>query len=155
MVADQFGAILQELSQAMQIDELHSDRNNSCKIKLQSGVEIQLEIDRSGNFLIVGTDLGEVPPGKYRENIFREALKANDLPPPLNGILSYSKATNHMVLFQKVHVKDLNGEKVAGLIPPFLEKAKAWSEALVRGEIPSITQVYSSDRRSSGMFGLR
>lgn len=155
MVSDQFGAILQELSRSMQLSELHSDSNSSCRLKLKEGLEIQLEIDRSGNFLIIGADLGEVPPGKYRENIFREALKANDLPPPINGILAYSRATNHMILFEKLHVKDLNGEKVSAEIPLFVAKAKTWAEALERGEIPTINQVYSSERRSSGMFGLR
>jgi hypothetical protein len=154
MISGQFETILQELAQAFHISELHPDSNNSCKLKLKAGIEIQLELDRSGNFLIIGTDLGEVPVGRYRESLFREALKCNDLPAPNCGILAYSRATNHLVLFEKLFIKDLNGDKVFAEITPLVEKAKAWSEAMLKGELPVVSQVYSSEHRSSGMFGL-
>ena len=60
-----------------------------------------------------------------------------------------------MVLFEKLYIKDLNGDKVFDEITPLVEKAKAWTEAMQKGELPVINQVYSSEHRSSGMFGLR
>src|SRR5262245_58766423 len=99
MVTDLFGALLQELGDSLEKADLHPDRNNSCLIRMKGGQEIQFELDRSSQFLIVGADLGAVPPGKYRENLFREALKANDMPHPIHGILAYSKKTDHLVLF--------------------------------------------------------
>jgi hypothetical protein len=154
MVTDMFGSLLQELGVLLEAIDLHSDRNNSCLIRLKSGLEIQLEIDRSGTFLVLGTDLGTVAPGRYRENLFREALKANDLPYPLHGVLAYSKKSDHLVLFEKLYLKELNGEKIAAEITPFADKAMTWKNAVAQNDIPAINQAYSSSTRSGGMFGL-
>lgn len=153
MVTDLFGALLQELSHSLGVSKLEPDANNSCLLKLKSGLIIQIELDRIGQSLIIGADLGPIPPGKYRENLFREALKANDQPHPLHGILSYSKKSDHLVLYQKIHIKDLNGEKIAAEITPFAEKAFTWSEALLRGDIPVLNQAFTS-HRPGGLFGL-
>ena len=45
MVTDQLGAILQEIARALKIPELHPDGNNSCRIKLKEGIEIQIELE--------------------------------------------------------------------------------------------------------------
>lgn len=154
MVTDLFGSLLQELGKILEIPDLHPDRNNSCLIKLKSGLSIQLEFDRSGQFLILGSDLGTVPPGRYRENLFREALKANDLPYPNHGTLAYSKKSDHLIIFEKMAAADMTGEKIAAEIMPFSEKALVWKEALQKGDVPIINQGYSS-QKSAGMFGLK
>lgn len=154
MVTDLFGSLLQELGTILQIPDLHPDRNNTCLIKLKNGINIQLEFDRSGRFLLLGTDLGIVPPGKYRENLFREALKANDLPFPTHGTLAYSKKSDCLVMFEKITSTDLTGEKIAAELIPFSEKAIVWKDALQKNDIPMITQGYSP-LKSTGMFGLR
>ena len=155
MVTDLFGAILQELGKSMGDIPLQPDQNNSCLIKLKDSPSIQLELDRSGNFIVLGCNLGTVPAGKYRENLFREALKANDLPPPLNGVLGFSQKTGHLILFEKINVQQLNGEKIAAEITPFMEKAKRWAEALKNNDIPVVNQAYTSGGMNNGMFGLR
>lgn len=153
MVTNVFGILLQELGKQMDNIELVPDSNNSCLIHLKEGINIQLEIDKTGLFLILGADLGEVPPGKYRENLFREALKANDLPHPINGTLAFSKKSEHLVLFDKISIEGLQGEHIATHIQPFTQKAILWAEALKRGDIP-ISGV-SSAQKGSGIFGLR
>lgn len=154
MVTDLLGALLQELGKSLKVADLHPDSNNSCLIKLTNGQQIQVELDRSAEFLILGADLGTVPPGKYRENLFKEALKANDLPHPIHGILAFSKKTEHLVIYERIPIRDLTGEKIAEEITPFTEKALVWENALKRGEVPSIAQFKTSDK-GSGMFGLR
>lgn len=153
MITDLFGTLLQELSRALKIPTLQPDRNNSCLLRLNSGLIIQIELDRGGQSLIIGADLGAIPPGKYRENLFREALRANDLPHPLHGILCYSKKSDHLVLYQKIGLKDLTGEKIAAEITPFAEKAFKWSEALLHNDIPTVNQTFTS-QKPGGMFGL-
>lgn len=153
MVTDVLGVLLQELGRSLEIDNLHPDGNNSCLIRLKSGLIIQVELDKGGQSLIIGADLGTVPPGKYRENLFKEALKANNLPHPLHGILCYSRKSDHLVIYQKIPLKDLTGEKIAAEITPFSEKAFTWSEALLRGDIPAINQMFTS-QKPGGMFGL-
>lgn len=154
MVTDLFGSLLQELGKILEIADLHPDRNNSCLINLKTGISIQLEFDKGGQFLVLGADLGTVPPGKYRENLFREALKSNDLPYPNHGTLAYSKKSDHLILFEKISSVDLTGEKIAAELTPFSEKAITWRDALQKNDIPNISQGYSP-QRSGGMFGLR
>jgi hypothetical protein len=154
MVTDFLGVMLQEMGTNLEIPDLHPDRNNTCQIRLKSGLDIQIELDKSGQFIVLGADLGTVPPGKYRENLFREALKANDMPYPNHGTLAYSKKSDHLVLFERMNIKDLNGEKVAVEITPFSEKALIWKDALQRGDIPPLNQSYMA-QSSGGMFGLR
>lgn len=151
MVKELFESLLEELSQTMKIANLHPDRNHSCQIHLPNGLDIQIEIDSMGREVIIGCDLGPVQQGRYRENVFREALKANAMPAPRHGILAYSNKTEHMILFEPLPVKDLTGEKIADAIAPFTEKALLWKGSLERGEVPAVV----SGRSSGGLFGLK
>jgi len=156
MVTDLFGTLLQELGPAIEASELHPDRNNSCLITLVSGIQIQLELDKSGQFLVLGCDLGPIQEQvKYRENLFREALKSNEQPHPNHGLLAYSKKTDHLVLFEKINIRELTGDKIAAEITPFTEKAAVWSDAIKRGDVPMISQGFTTGGRGPGMFGLR
>lgn len=152
MVTDLFGSFLQDLGRIFELPDLRPDGNNSCLITLKNGVKVQLEMDRANEFLIVGIDIGVVPPGRYKENVFREALKANGLPPPLQGIFAYSTKTEHLVIFERFRGRELNADRISEFIQKLSEKALQWRSAIERGEIPTIEQTRSS---SSGMFGLR
>lgn len=152
MVVDVYTAILQELGKNLGV-ELHSDQNNSCLLKLKEGVKLQIELDRTGEALILGSDLGEVPAGSYRENLFREALRANGMANPRYGTLAYSQQKDHLVLFASLPLKDLTGDKVFAFLSPFAIKAKVWKDAIERGEVPVI-QASGSGGIPSGLFGL-
>lgn len=154
MITDSLGALLQELGKALKIPDLHPDRNNSCLISLPNGLKVQIELDKSGSCITIGTDIGFVPPGRYRENVFREALKANGQPyPQRNGILAYSRQADRLVLFEMLSLKDLTGEKIASALALLNEKALIWKEALARGDVPVVSS--SGTSRPMGMFGMR
>lgn len=154
MVTDFFGVFLKDLGAILGIPELQPDANNTCLIKFKENILVQMELDRHGQFFIVGTNLGEVPIGRYRENLFTEALKANGLPYPHYGTFAFSKQANQLILFKMFPQKDLNPTKVAEFIPPFVEKAKTWKEAIARGDVPIISAA-SPTGKTFGMFGLR
>jgi len=154
MVTTQLGAILQELGKStlIPIKDLRPDRNNSCLVRLKGGFEIQLELDRTGQSLVIGCDLGSIPPGKYRENLFREALKSNGLPHPRFGTFAYSKQTDHLVLFDTLNAKDLSGENVAEYLVHFVDKLIIWRNAIDGSNIPTISSIRTS--KLGGIFGL-
>lgn len=152
MVTDFFGSMLQELAKALQLAKLEPDTHNSCTIKFKGGLHLQLEIDRSEMNLIIAADLDTIPAGKFREDVFREALRSNGLPPPNVGIFAYSKQTDHLVLFEMHPIKDLNGIRVAELLSPLIDKARIWKEAISRGEIPH--GISSKAQAGGGIFGL-
>lgn len=151
MVKEVFEVLLQEVGEAMHIPDLHPDRYHTCLINFPDGMQIQLDMDSYGQGVILGCDLGPIPSGRYRINYFREALKANTQPYPIHGILSYSRKTDHVILFETLPLKDLTGDKIADALEPFKEKALHWKECLTKGDIPTVSNVHTS----SGMFGLR
>lgn len=155
MVTDLFGSLLQELGQVMGIPDLHPDRHNACLIKFPDGLEVQMELDGQGLELTMASNLGVLPPGKYRENVFREAMRANGMPLPLMGVFAYSKKADSLVLFQRVPTKDLSGDKINTALLPFLEKARYWKETITNNEIPQVSSVYTSTGRPGGIFGLK
>ncbi|MEX1012382.1 MAG: CesT family type III secretion system chaperone [Waddliaceae bacterium] len=154
MVANFYEALLTELSEALEIEKLIPDENNSCLIRFKNGLEIQIEPQVNGESLVISAPLGEVPPGKYREDVFREALKANATPYPRQGTFGYSLDTNQLILFKLMPFKDLTGDKVAAYLNPFMEKAIKWREMLEKGEVPHIIVNHKSKSSSPfGMFG--
>lgn len=151
MVVDLYESILQDLSRILSIPPLHPDGNNSCLIILMNGLQIQLEMDKQNDFLYFGSDLGTLPEGRYRENLFREALKANALPLPRYGAFAFSSKTGHLIFFERFRARELNSSRISDFIGHFSEKAFQWKEAITRGEVP-VVQV---QRPTSSMFGLR
>jgi hypothetical protein len=156
MVGNLFESLLQELGKAMNISDLHADANNSCLIAFENGIEIQVEPYDRDDFLLIVCDLGEVPPGRFREDVFREALKANGLPSPRHGTFAYSEQSNHLILFGMLSFRELNGERIASFLYPFMEKADAWKKTLEHGDVPlANTMTTSRTSGPAGLFGLR
>ena len=152
MVKDVFDTLLEEVGRSLEIPDLHPDSHHSCLIKLINGVSVQIEMDSQLQFITLGSDLGSLPTGKYRENVFREALKTNaQSGGVLHGVLAFSNKTDHLVLFKQMPMQDLTGEKIADEIAPFSEKALHWKNALEHGEVPVVSNIHTS----AGMFGLR
>lgn len=154
MVTDLFGSLLQEIGHYFNIN-LQPDHNNSCLVRLPNGLSIQMEIDKKGEYFIIGSDLGPVPTGRYRENLFKQALRANGMPAPRNGTFAYSKQKDHLLLVEMLPLKGLNGEKINAILKPFSEKAASWKTAITQGDIPIVEAANSSHGNLTGMFGLK
>jgi len=153
MVSDLYETLLGELAKSLDISELRPDQNNTCLIKFQSGVEIQIEPFDKEEQLLVVCDLGHIAPGRYREDVFREALKANGQPWPRYGTFAYSDQSDHLLLYKLMPLKDLNGEKIGSYLSPYLEKAEKWKESLEKGEVPVVATFTTSQSNPMGMFG--
>lgn len=151
MTAGLYESILKEFSSTLKIEPLEPDENNTCLIRFANKVEVYLEMDKRGENLIVGANLGELPTGRYRENLFRLALSSNTVPFPRYGNFAFSNAANSLVLFETLPAKELRGDQVAEFIAPFVQKAALWKQAIEKSEIPTV----SLPGGSSGMFGLK
>ncbi len=156
MVKEQFSTILEDLGKIMNM-KLAPDRNNACQIQAANGLMVHMEPDSAGERIMFVSDLGVPPPGRYRENLFREALKANGLPLPRQGIFAYSKKKDSLVLFDSLFLDDLTGQLVADFLKPFMQKAELWRASIPKGEVPSFTSnelSFGTSPGGSGMFGL-
>ena len=119
---------------------------------------MQLEVDSRGENVVIAADLGQVNQGRFRENLFREALKSNGLPPPRNGIFAYGKKTESLVLCDKLSLEEISGQKLADFLLNFTQKAELWKNGIVRGEVPSFMGNELSFGQTAagpgGLFGL-
>ncbi|MEC7838933.1 MAG: CesT family type III secretion system chaperone [Chlamydiota bacterium] len=153
MITDEFGALLDELGKALDIPNLTPDDNDSCLLKIEGNILVQLEMDKSSDCLLLGIDLGVLPLGRYREDLFEAALKSNSKPPPLLGIFGFSKKEDHLVIFDKLWTVNLSGERIADHLALMVKKAKIWKEAIEHSEVPVIDEITTSDHVN--IFGLK
>ena len=149
MVGDLFSHLLEELGTALKI-KLQPDKNNACVLKFNNGIEVQIEPAHRGKQIIIATELGQLSQGRFRENIFREALKSNGLPPPRNGIFAYSKKNESLVLYDWLFIEHVTGELLAQYLQQFTQKALLWKDSIARGEVPS----FMSNELSFGPGGI-
>jgi Tir chaperone family protein CesT len=129
----QFQELLAELGRVFHL-ELRIDQSSACSILVAPQLVIQLQLDSSQERLFLFCKIAEIPPGKFRENILMEGLKANALPDPLPGILAYLAQTNHLVLYQNYPLAILNGERLASFFTNFAKMADNWQKALLSGQ---------------------
>jgi hypothetical protein len=120
-----FEQLLQTLGKIFHL-KLRVDSLNACSIQIHKGLTVQLQPDISLENLWIFAKLPEVPPGKYGENLLKEALKANGKPDPRGAIFGYIHSTQQLALYQKYPMNLLNGERLAGAIGSFVELAKEW-----------------------------
>ena len=159
MVSDRFSILIDDLGKALKI-KLAPDSNQACMIQFPDGIEVRIDPDTLGETIYIWSDLGPIPTaGKYRENVFREALKANGLPPPKLGIFGFNPKTESLLLCEQTTIYDLTAVRLAELIQSFALKAKIWKEGIIRGDVPSFraSEMSQSGSRGggSGIFGLR
>lgn len=152
MVAGLYEGLLEELGRALGLT-LFPDENHSCMIRMpKTKLEVQIEMDHSGKRMMLGTYIGQLPPGRYRELVFAEALRMNGMPPPHVGVFAYSNKMDQLVMFRWIDLHDMSGEKIAKLLKPFAERGAQWRDAIAAGQVPVIEGL--SLHEHSGMFGL-
>lgn len=129
---DKFQQLLWDLGEHIDL-ALHVDKNGACNLMLDNNLEIQMQMDKHGEKLLVCAFLGEVPPGRFRENVFKDALKVNGHYRPFGSLAFYEKR-NKLILQQFFPVETLNGEKLFQHLELFIEEAEEWREALASGK---------------------
>ena len=154
MIGDKWANLLEELGKVLKTS-LKPDKLNCCLLKFKTGTQVQMELDSRGENIHIAASLGELPQGRYRENVMKEALKANGLPPPQKGIFAYGKKTESLLLFDELSLNELSGDKLADYLSGFVQKADLWRETITRGEVPSFMGTEATfTGKAGGLFGL-
>lgn len=153
MVLDFYGTLLQELGDILGIT-LKPDRLNSCLLKYKTGTEVQIEMDRQDDKLILASYFQAPQKGRLREDFFREALRSNNNRATNQiGFFAYSRKADKMVFFIELPVKDLRGSHIADRLPTFVGKVEQWAQAIANGDQPPSSGGMATQRKT-GMFGL-
>lgn len=131
-----FEDLIRELGNVMEVS-LHVDAHQSCLLHFPTkNVSVQIDLDTRGDRILIGTQLGQVPPGTYREQMLFKAMQINGRLLIPHGILAYSEKNDALILFQFLLLPALNGVKIHHFLQGFTNHARVWNEAIQRGEIP-------------------
>jgi hypothetical protein len=157
MVAGAFESLLEELGSALNIKGLSLDSSNTCLIRFPSGLEVYIEPStRASEDVLIYTKVGKLSVGRFREDVLREALKANGYPYPRYGTFAFSENNEQLVLFQYYPMKNITGDRIADFLTIFMKRALAWKEQIDGNQIPlasTIETTGASAGRSRGFFG--
>lgn len=120
---------------------LHPDSHQSCLIHFtRFNINVQIDLDSSGDQILIGCELGDVPLGAFRERVFLQALRVNGLTDGPRGTLAFSEKKNQLILFYYLSLSTTSGVKLYNFLKIFTEHAQAWRVALERGELPTIEE---------------
>ncbi|MEM8727224.1 MAG: CesT family type III secretion system chaperone [Chlamydiota bacterium] len=128
---DKFQQLLWDLGELIELP-LHSDKNRACNLLLDENLEIQIQMDKNEENLLICAFLGEISPGKFRENVLKDALKVNGQYCPF-GSLAFYERKNMLLLHQFLAAEKLNGETLVARLEAFIEEAEEWRQALANG----------------------
>lgn len=73
------------------------------------------------------------PPGRFRENILKDALKSNDLLDRNRSILAYLGKENKLILFEYIPAHALTIETLEKHISKIVARAEKWKKAIDSG----------------------
>lgn len=127
-----FANLLIELGNIFDCD-LELDANQSCAILYDDRINIQLELNDYETDLIIGSSLFDIPPGRFREEVLKTALKANFIFPRV-GTLGYSESFNQLALFELLPLDNLSGTDIADYLMKFVEEIDLWKKAIANGK---------------------
>lgn len=151
----EFNTLLDSVGKILQIP-LKADENQCCMIEFyKENIILQIELEQGTDNLIIAGNIAKIPPGMYKQNLFEQALKANNLDFPRGGILAFSPKIEQLVLFIKVPAINITPNHVVGVLNGFKEKFLRWKEAIEKNETPQLVGYFPTKGTSSGMFGLR
>ncbi len=134
-----FEELLKELSRQIGLD-LHPDQHGICCLKVDEDLRIQIEPDSQKGRLLIGSFIGELMPGRFREEVLKEALKANALILPEGkpggmpgGTLAFHQHNNQLFLFHYVAQEGLDGPKLVQALAQFTNYAMLWHNSIKNG----------------------
>ena len=103
-------------------------------------------------YILLLAELGNIPPGAYRERLFKAVLIENFDRMPLDAIFSYSVPQDTMITYLYIPIDNLTVDDLRNQIDLFNKKSLMWKDSISRSEIPASAKEAPSG--PVGMFGL-
>lgn len=131
-MAANFKEILTELGINLDLF-LTPDNDKICTLKIDDKLIMQLELDESESYILLGSFICDIPPGKFRENVFVNTLKANGQI-PLDSIFAFNEPTAKLALFSYIPLATVNLISLKSRLETFIDKAIKWKDAIEGGQ---------------------
>lgn len=136
-------------------EDLKANANNACSLLINQTLKVQIEFDAPLERILLISLITELPPGKFRENILKDGLKANYLAEEKIGTLSYVERENCLVLFHYIYNSPITKEILHENLIKFTERAMAWHKAIESGRSsPDMGEIPQTFEKKGSMFGF-
>lgn len=117
---------------------LKPDALRSVRLRIFDDFHVQIEQDKTLKNILFGCELGTIPAGSYRKNIFTQAMIINGFHNEYRGTLAFSKKKESLILFQFLPIKNMEADRLYEYFRQFIDHAKIWITALREGAVPQI-----------------
>ena len=144
---DRFQQLLYDLSEILEIP-LYADQMQRCRLSINELIEVQMEYNSASEKVLMASFCCEIPPGKFRENVLKEALKANSLFPRI-GSYGYSPMKNKLALFEYISLEGMHRDKFADLLAQFCDRVERTKRAVETNNLPLLLEVQSQFDRTA------
>jgi hypothetical protein len=147
---DAFAQLLSDLG-ALLDTPLAPDKRGACRLNIEDTLHVQLESDANRERLLLWCFIAEIPPGKFRENVLRDALKSNA--DTSTGTFGFSERNNQLLLFSYLNFSSLHAKAMLEFLHVFIAKAHAWQQAIATGQTYSLLP--ENTQKSLSPFDLK
>jgi len=127
-----FDDILHHLGALLGIP-LVEDVHHSCCLYVANSLRIFLEFEESRHRLLLGSLLGNIQAGAFRESVLKHCLKENGKFPRI-ATFGFSQKHNEIALFQYLERSQFQHE-LALRTEQFVIYALKWKEAIEKGAV--------------------
>ncbi|MBN1914699.1 MAG: CesT family type III secretion system chaperone [Parachlamydiales bacterium] len=144
-----FAHIIEDLASMLRMP-LHIDALGSCSLIFYQKILVQFQLDKTGKKLLIGGIIGEISPGKFRENVLQTALIANDRKERIFSF-GYHPKENKLIAFHYFPLYYSSKELLQQFLSSFVDQALIWHEALQSGNLSALTE---KSRKLPHPFGM-
>ena len=137
-------------------EDLKVDLNMACSLEINNLIKVQIELDSPGEKILLMSLITELPPGKFRENILKDALKANFLAEEKEGTLAYLQRENSLVLFYEIFTRSITRDILYDHLMKFIRRVTDWNTAIESGQsAPHTGEIPESTEKKGNIFGFK
>lgn len=115
---------------------------------------MQIELDESSSNILIGSFLCDIPPGKFRENVFKNTLKANGQIPQ-TGVFAFNEPNAKLALFKYIPLEKEPVATLRGTIEHFIDQAMQWKEAIEAGRSAPLSFERDMEQAKPSLFSSR
>jgi len=147
-----FDELIEYLSEELHI-ELIPDNQHTVSILVDDNLTVQMEVDDYKKEFLFVVFIAEIAPGRFREEVFKSALIANNLSTRI-GTFSYYKEENQFI-FHKFVSTETPKEEILNFLTEVIYVAEKWKKALESGRSAPDDLPSKSKDSSLKPFGLK
>lgn len=135
---DHFAELIFQLGEDIDLP-LHIDTKRIVSLRIDHKFSIQIEETSDQRYIQIATLLADIPPGKYRVNLFFDALRYNHLSPRI-GTLSFSAKTNQLALHDFLPFASMTVERLKTYLDDFIDLASLFVQHIERGTTSNLIE---------------